>query len=92
MTTTEEAHTLSNLTSLYQESANEQINLLLHYHENNENEAIASLLDTLVEGRFHQETNATTYSTRIRSPYTCMYEHVPRSLEGIYIYTHTNLE
>ena len=63
MTTTEEAHTLSNLTSLYQESANEQINLLLHYHENNENEAIASLLDTLVEGRFHQETNAT-----IRSP------------------------
>ena len=74
MTTTEEAHTLSNLTSLYQESANEQINLLLHYmyHENNENEAIASLLDTLVEGRFHQETNATTYSTgtRIRSPYT----------------------
>ena len=62
MTTTEEAHTLSNLTSLYQESANEQINLLLHYHENNENEAIASLLDTLVEGRFHQETNATTYS------------------------------
>ena len=78
MTTTEEAHTLSNLTSLYQESANEQINLLLHYHENNENEAIASLLDTLVEGRFHQETNATTYSFSL-------YEHVPLLLEGIYI-------
>lgn len=53
----------TNLSQLYEAKFDEQINLLLHFHEGNQKNAINSLLDTLVEGRFHIERNAT-----IRSP------------------------
>ena len=53
----------TNLSQLYEAKFDEQINLLLHFHEGNQKNAINSLLDTLVEGHFHIERNAT-----IRSP------------------------
>ena len=53
----------NNLSHLFHEEANEQIQLLLHFHEGNQPDTISSLLDTLVEGRFNLELNST-----IRSP------------------------
>ena len=50
------------LTHLYKDTANEQISMLLMMYDN-QKDAISSLLDTLVEGRFDIERNAT-----IRSP------------------------
>ena len=49
--------------ALLRDSSNNHISNLLEFHANNQQEAISSLLDTLVEGRFHIERNAT-----IRSP------------------------